>query len=175
MDDIICTIPSFDYGVWSISHYWAYEDGFSVGDADGNHDDCEEEDIPSATAVAEAWKEYSWWVLKNNGEDPLREFLVARTVESKWRVRLSNSIVGVVACEFRRNGRQVMRDALSQEVVNYLCLHPNRRNVIGVKKVSDVDPITRAGWHDFKIKSARSDAAIRRDIVNAAKRHLNIS
>ena len=99
MEDIICSLISCDQehpldpenAVWRLSYFWAYPDGtFSVCDEDGDHDDVEEDEIPSWDEIKEGEDAYYQWV-SQYGKDPLNQLHVSpeiseRTFEVFYRI-----------------------------------------------------------------------------------------
>lgn len=131
MGDIICTIPCRDAGHWRVRHFWAYGDGtYSECDSDGNHDDIDEEDIPSLDDQHMAWQEYSAHVAET-GEDPLNEFFVKRHVlrREAWRFKISPSILGIVVTQCQRAGKFLWPRELPAHAREYLNLHSSNHSM----------------------------------------------
>jgi len=115
--DIYCSIPwrcdcrdpinRCEAG-WHKTTYWVCDDGYSCDDySDGNHEDCDEEDIPSVEEQAQAWREYAEDCART-GRDPLGEYIHAKhkvSREAEWQALFQLSIVGVVLLGVRRRGR----------------------------------------------------------------------
>ena len=111
---------------WHLATYWSAGNGFTVDDfTDGDHEDCDEVDIPSHEAVIKAWNDY-YRDCGTTGSDPLGELSVARTTKSvqRWQVEFRHGIAGVVLTGHRRNGRGPWGSArdIPQELRESLCL-----------------------------------------------------
>ena len=185
MSDILMSLPeacgdrSCPVG-WHIWHIWTHDDGsYSICDADGNHDDIDADDIPSADEHAAAWLDYSRHVAAT-GEDPLCEFYVARTRKRReaWRVQIGNSIVGPIAARFMRGRREVSRDNLPQHVVAYLNLDAARRRLADFETWPDLAAagvvMSRNGWHAFhlNVETPRRADIVARELKRAARKHI---
>ena len=131
MEDIICTIPwhcgDKNCSVqWHLRHFWTYDDGtYSECDSDGNHDDIDAEDIPSADDQRRAWREYSAHVAET-GEDPLGEFTIKRHIVRRetWRFKIVPSILGAVVTQAQRARKFYWPRELPDHVRQYLNLRP---------------------------------------------------
>lgn len=129
MEDIICTVPwscgESDCPVgWHLSHYWIHNDGtYTVCDSDGNHDPCDEEDVPGWDECEEAWLDYSRHVAQT-GDDPLLEFFVRRTVKRKERYSAAfrKGIAGPVLIKLIRRGQAVPVQDMPDHVAEYLMI-----------------------------------------------------
>jgi hypothetical protein len=134
MDDIIQTMPwhcgERDCPVgWHQSNYWMQEDGSYTVDtySDGDHEDIDEDDLPSSDEVDEAWRKYHADAAET-GCDLLDALPVpaTRKRKRKWQVVFANSIVGPVLLMYRRNGRGEWtlshRQQPRQELTEYLLL-----------------------------------------------------
>ena len=137
-EDIICTVPEAcgdkdcKYH-FHLAHYWAYDDGtFSVCDTDGNHESCEESDVPNAEQECRLWLEYYEYVA-STGHDPCNEFRlpVDRKKPHQWQARVRNwigaSAHGLKVTGVRRRGRGPWIDPheATKEVQEYLFLGGN--------------------------------------------------
>jgi hypothetical protein len=133
MEDIVCTIPyqcgdreCGAPGGWHKANYWICSDGTYSYDslADGDHDPCDESDVPTADETKKAWGEYHQWVYKH-GLDPLNEFFTAgkpRRKTVKYLAWFKKSILGWVLIDVRRGGKQVPLSEMPSELVEYLCV-----------------------------------------------------
>lgn len=190
MDDIICTMPEAcgekDCPVgWHLAHYWAYGDGtYSVCDSDGNHDGCDESDVPTIEEQEAAWLDYSRHVAAT-GCDPLREFNVPRTTKRKERYTAAFrlSILGAALVAVRRGGKVVPLRDLPQRVVDYLCVERlngaagNLRYRGGWDELVGLDCVTvyrGTARVTFTLdhEEPRAEAAVEADLRKAARRHL---
>lgn len=189
MGDIICTVPEACDdkdcpAAWHLSHYWVYDDGtYSVCDSDGNHDPCDEDDVPSWEQVEAAWLEYSRHVAAT-GCDPLGEFMVARTTKRKERYTAAfrKGIAGPVLIKLTRGGKSVPVHEIPGRVAEFLMIkrtnNPNCNTFDGdwetlaacdgVKVYRGVARITFTIEHG----EPRGDAAVSADLRRAARRHL---
>jgi hypothetical protein len=127
MSETICTVP-WECGErecpvgWHVHHYCLDEDGtYTVCDSDGNHDPCEEGDVPAFDKQDAAWLDYSRHVAAT-GCDPLGEFMVARTTKRKERYTAAfrRSILGASLVAVRRAGKILTLRDLPQRVTDYL-------------------------------------------------------
>jgi hypothetical protein len=103
MEDIVCSCPYYcdDCDKWHITHYWAYDDGtYSECDSDGNHDGCDEEDVPTFEECDDAWCDYSKHVLET-GEDELSAFTIYREKEVTFVAVLADEADGIIVKEIR--------------------------------------------------------------------------
>lgn len=187
MEDIICTIPlqcgEKDCAAqWHLRYFWAYDDGtFSECDADGNHNDIDADDIPSADAETQAWREYAAWVAET-GVDPLREYAVARTIKRHevWRIRVRPSVLGAVVYQVMRNRKRYDPRELPAHVAQYLTIDAQKRNgaMIAFPDYEDFRarfPKYRLGrWMRIDIKHdvPRSASVVTRELKRAARRTL---
>lgn len=202
MEEIICTIPWHcgERGCpvgWHKANYWICSDGtISVDNyTDGDHDPCEEGEIPDYDQVSKAWLDYARDVVET-GADPLCEYNVKYSIEREqvWQAMFRNSILGCVCSGVRKNGRGAWikpQDA-PEEVRDYLCLEPYSDTGSGplvfkegmeqLKQyvAEDHHPVQRDRYAlKFKfpvtINTPRPESAVRRDIIAAARRHLRNS
>jgi hypothetical protein len=130
MEDIICTVPEFcgesdcPVGV-HLAHYWCYDDGtYTVCDSDGNHEGCEESDVPSFDQQTAAWAEYYQHVA-DTGSDPLNEISSVRETlkrRERYTARFRNSILGAVLVQVKRGRSEVNLRQLPERVAEYLCV-----------------------------------------------------
>jgi hypothetical protein len=194
MEDIICTVPEAcgesDCPVgWHLAHYWQYDDGtFSVCDSDGNHDDCDESDVPTADEQSAAWLDYSRHVAAT-GCDPLGEFAsVPRMTKRKERYTASfrKSIIGAALVAVRRAGKVVPLRDLPQRVIEYLDAERlngaagNLRFRDGWDKLIGLDCVklyrgTARVTFTLDAEEPRPAAAVDSDLRRAARRRLRKS
>lgn len=190
MEDIICTVPEAcgenDCPVgWHLAHYWANDDGtYSVCDSDGNHDDCDEGDVPSCEQQEAAWLDYSRHVAAT-GCDPLGEFNVPRATKRKERYTAAFrlSILGASLVAVRRAGKVVPLRDLPQRVVDYLCVERLNgaagslrygggwQELIGLDGVKVYRGTARVTF-TLNGEEPRPAAAVEADLRRAARRHL---
>lgn len=88
--EIILTIPTYDDDneSWYSEHIWIYCTGirtsYTICDSDGNHEPISKRDVNDLSKREhQLWREYSAWVIRHDGEDPIGEFLVKRTKTMK--------------------------------------------------------------------------------------------
>lgn len=184
MDDIIAT-QAWACGdktcaaQWHQRDFWAYGDGtFSVDEyGDGNHDDCDEADLPTPEEVDASWRAYAQHVVKY-GEDPLGEYFVRRhrTERQAWAFRFANSIAGPVLLQARRGRRPVPVSALPPHVRQYLNLHSDGRRLLDfstwddvVKAVGNIKP---GQWlrQTINHKAPRKTETVARELRALARR-----
>jgi len=193
MEDIICTVPEAcgekDCPVgWHLAHYWAYDDGtYSVCDSDGNHDGCEQSDVPTCEQHQSAWLVYSRHVAAT-GCDPLGEFNVPRATKRKERYTAAFrlSILGAALVAVRRGGKVVPMRDLPQRVADYLCVERlngaagNLRYEGGWQELIGLDSVkvyrgTARVTFTLDHEEPRAEAAVEADLRRAARRHLRES
>jgi hypothetical protein len=191
MDDIICTMPEAcgekDCPVgWHLAHYWAYDDGtYSVCDSDGNHDDCDESEVPTCEQQEAAWLDYSRHVAAT-GSDPLGEFKVPRVTKRKERYTAAFrlSILGAALVAVRRGGKVVPLRDLPQRVADYLCVERlngaagNLRFTDGWQSLLAIPEVkmhrgTARVTFTLDHEEPRPEAAVEADLRKAARRHLH--
>lgn len=98
MDDIILVQPWSEKGKWFKRSFWYYSESktYSVDElSDGDHEDCDEDDLPNWSDVEKEWLDYYRHVAET-GEDPLDEFYVKRShkVKQVWYVAFSRTADG---------------------------------------------------------------------------------
>lgn len=132
MDDIIATQPWTDGSGWHQRSFWVYSGGTYTVDeyTDGDHEDCDESDIPSADEIDAAWREYSQHVAQT-GEDPLHEYLVRRErkLREVWGFQFNTSIVGPVLLAARRGRTVVPAAEIPDHVRAFLGLRDDSRRL----------------------------------------------
>lgn len=187
MEDIICTVPwacgENDCPVgWHLHHYWIYDDGtYSVCDSDGNHDPCDEEDVPTSEQVCEAWLDYSRHVAAT-GEDPLCEFGVPRATKRKERYTAAfrKSILGASLAAVRRGNKTLPLHDLPERVTQYLdvegaggrlCYREGWDALLAIPEVKLYRGTARVAFtleHDVP----RPEATVAAELRRAARRHI---
>lgn len=108
MEDIICSCPYYcdDCEKWHVLHYWAYDDGtYSQCDSDGNHDPCEEDEVPTYKECDDAWYQYAKHVLET-GDDNLGEYTIHNEREVTFVAVLADAADGIVVEEIRNGDRR---------------------------------------------------------------------
>lgn len=177
MDDIIAQMPTFDHG-WYLSSFWRYEDGTYGIDSftDGDHDGIEEADLPTLEAIEAAWREY-YNDVALTGVDPLGQFLVKHTRPERWQFRLNDSIIGPVLVDARRAGRPYASHQLPPHVREWLTLEGTSRKITGFSTWAELEAaqpdVRRNRWLTVTLDGPRPGAAIRRDLVQLARRALD--
>lgn len=204
MTDIIATIPwccgERDCPAqWHTSNYWAYDDGTYTIDqyADGDHESCDMDDIPSASEINSAWRSYFEYVAQE-GLDPLDEFQFCvksmRTVKERWRIKFGDSILGPIVIRAHRGVQSVSALELPQHVKDYLLIKPDANQGQPV-----LQPVLDMTWKELielpdvkKIRAPfgarqasvsfllerhvpRSDSVVARDLRKAARARLSQS
>ena len=89
---------------WHQATYWSMGDELSVDTyTDGDHEDCEEGDLPSPGEVDAAWEDYRKHVA-TTGDDPLVGYMVRGTYNRRARfvAEFRNGIGGAIFCRWRR-------------------------------------------------------------------------
>lgn len=172
---------------WHLANYWidTTNGGYTVDRyGDGDHEDIEAEDIPTAEETTEAWSEYAQYVAKM-GEDPLGEYTVSYYIPviEHWRLEIHKSLSGPIVALASRNNRRVALQELPQRVRDYMHVTSGQNPTLLYLSIawgelldcSEITPHKR--WPDiiaiakFTLvhKKPRKDSAIRRDIIAAAK------
>lgn len=186
MSDIICT-QAWTCGdkdcaaQWHQRNFWAYSDGtFSVDEySDGDHETCDESDLPTSATIDASWREYAQHVAAT-GTDPLGNYYVRseRTERQAWAFRFSRSIVGPVLLQARRGRRVVPSSELPKHVRQYLGLHQDGKRLEGFSNWAEfaaaVDGVKPGCWfrQEIEHKVPRKPETIARELRAAARRHL---
>lgn len=186
MSDIICT-QAWTCGdkdcaaQWHQRNFWAYSDGsFSVDEyGDGDHEDCDESDLPTNDEINASWREYAQHVVQT-GQDPLGNYYVRsqRTERQAWAFRFGPSIVGPVLLQARRGRRVVPASELPEHVRQYLGLHQDGKRMEGFGSWDEfaaaLGGLAPGRWHcdTLEHKTPRNPEAIARELRAAVRRHL---
>jgi hypothetical protein len=124
-EDIISTVPwhcgntdGCEQG-WHLANYWVYDDG--------DHDPCENADVPTYEEEQQAWRDYYQHVART-GLDPIGQFRlpclgkVKRIWQARLRTWIGISLRGPRVCGVRRRGRGRWLSLTESppEVVQYL-------------------------------------------------------
>ena len=191
MGDIIATVPwhcghedGCEVG-WHKRTFWQYADGtFSVDEyADGDHEDCDEADLPSVDDEAEAWQGYYRSVAKGRG-DPLHEFNIRRVNARAHRfaATFSPSITGPYLVRVDRGRVELRLTDVPPPVLEYLCVDKRGKGwvcsvpwetLVGLHTVVVLRNGKARATFTLNIVTPRSPAAIRRDIIKAARTAIN--
>ena len=181
MSDIIATIPwhcgngdGCTVG-WHQSNYWCYADGsYSVDSyADGDHEDCDAEDVPASEEIDAAWLDYSRWVVEH-GKDPLSNFFVRRTKQTRERYRAEwrNSIAGPRLVSVKRAGRERLSD-LPDHVRSYLDIGElTWSELIALPAVRAIGATSARADFVLEGKAPRLPSAIQRELRKLARKHI---
>jgi hypothetical protein len=183
---------------WHLSTYWIdttnSETGYSFDEfTDGDHDDCEEDDLPTAEDEAAAWEQYHR-ACAESGDDPLGQLSgirhLIRRLE-RWQVEFQISIVGLVLRRVRRRSRgpwlNPSDDAVPAELREFLLVEPVgaiwalRDDAIKTTDAVAACPEFAAQRHkagaarvkglvSVEVLRPRPGSAIARDIKRAARR-----
>lgn len=175
---------------WHLANYWIDTDngGYTVDRyGDGDHENIEAEDIPTAEEDTKAWSEYAQHVIEA-GEDPLSEYTVSyyTLVIEHWRLEIHKSLSRPTIAIASRNNRRVALEELPQHVRDYMTVAPSQNprllqlNTAWEELIDCPEVTPHKRWPDIiaiakfelKHKKPRKDSAIRRDITAAAKRSL---
>ena len=166
---------------WHQRNFWAYRDGtFSVDEyGDGDHEDCDESDLPTCEEIDASWNEYAQHVAAT-GEDPLGNYFVrrARTDRQAWAFRFGPSTIGPVLIQARRGRNVVPASELPQHVREYLDLHQDGRRVQGFESWDDfaaaLGGLKPGRWHrnTLEHRAPRNTETIARELRAAARRHI---
>lgn len=184
MEDIICT-QAWACGdkdckaQWHQRNFWAYSDGtFSVDEySDGDHEDCEESDLPTFEEIDASWREYAQHVAAT-GEDPLGNYYVKRETRRNetWFFSFGKSIVGPVLLRARRGRREVFVSQLPQHVRDYLNLHAHNHRLLDFSTWADLEaalPGVKPGrWlkQSIEHRAPRKLETVARELRAAARR-----
>jgi hypothetical protein len=188
MDGIICT-QAWTCGdkdcpaQWHQRNFWAYSDGsYSVDEySDGDHEDCEESDIPSQAEIDASWREYAAHVAATE-QDPLGNYYIRRerTERQSWAFQFNKSIIGPVLLRARRGRRDVPARELPQHVREFLGLDAQARRLEGLSwdELEASNPGLKAGrWARYTIehRAPRKPETVARELRAAARRDLSKS
>jgi hypothetical protein len=166
---------------WHQRNFWAYSDGtYSVDEhSDGDHEDCDESDLPSHQEVDASWRDYAAHVAAT-GLDPLGNYYVSRSVGRRevWHFAFNKSIVGPVLLRAKRGRRVIPGHELPKHVRDYLGLDALARCLTGLswQELGDAMPGLKAGrWtrHEIEHHAPRKPETIARELRAAARRHLS--
>ena len=175
MSDVIMEMP-YNCGEkdcpvgWHKTSYHIRMDGagYTVCDEDGDHEDIDEEELPSWDEYDKAWNRYykdvAW-----SGTDPLDQFMVRDTYKAKrrYKVEIRNSIGGVMVCGWKQGRKPWSFKHLPRSVAEYLLCYKydEKFNMIYGRRplkepFPDVAPVD-AGyrWDEF-MEVVRSDKTI---------------
>ena len=165
---------------WHVRNFWVYDDGtYSVDEfSDGDHEGCDEADIPTPEEISASWREYALHVAET-GRDPLDNYFVRthRVREQHWSFCFGPSIVGPVLLRALHGRRRVLGLDLPFHVREYLNLHRDGRRLLDFStgeefaQGADVKP---GKWTHHKItyRQPRAPETIAREKRAAARRHL---
>ncbi len=163
---------------WHKRNFWAYGDGtYSVDDfSDGDHEDCDESDLPSSEEIDASWRDYAAHVAAT-GSDPLGNYSVSRSVGRRevWHFAFNKSIVGPVLLRAKRGRRVIHAHELPQHVRDYLGLDKSARILTGLlwEQLQEHIPGLVAGrWtrHVIKHHAPRKPETIARELRVLARR-----
>jgi len=108
---------------WHKSTYWCDDDGTYSCDrfTDGDHENVQQDDMPSLEEEVNAWKDYARYVLKTSA-DPLYEYSVkhTRSVKESYYAQVRRSIAGPRLVLLRRGRTEVPFDEIPQHVLDWL-------------------------------------------------------
>jgi hypothetical protein len=162
---------------WHQRNFWAYSDRtYSVDEySDGDHEDCEESDIPSPEEIDASWREYAAHVAAT-GTDPLGNYHIRRerTEPQSWAFQFSNSIVGPVLLRARRGRRDVPSRELPQHVRDFLGLDAQARRLEGLSwdELEASNPGLKAGqWVRYTLehRAPRKPETVARELRAIAR------
>ncbi len=167
-------------GGWHVGNYWTQDEGGYTYDkfSDGDHDDCAESALPSADEIEKSWRRYSEWVLAN-GEDPLGNFMVKRTVQVQqpWHFRFNPAIIGPMLVGARLGRKAFTHRNVPEHVREYLNLSSQGQlqDFKTFPELQVAQPLVKPGrW--FRVildhQQCRSDKAYVRELKTLARKHL---
>ena len=181
MQDVITQVPWRTDTGWAQATYWG-GDEFTVDRyTDGDHDDIEEADVPTADAVKQAWREY-YQDVASTGADPLGVFAseawsTIKRVE-RWQFKFNNSIIGPVLVAARRAGRDYHGRDLPTHVQFWLTLAPNGLRITSMRTWAELEAaqpsVRRNVWFTVRLDgmARREERLVKRDVQRAARRAL---
>lgn len=177
---------------WHMSNYWLYEDGtYSIDKyADGDHEDCELEDVPSYADYLQAEIDYAWYV-HDKERDPLNLFNVPVKRKKKLKCKawfLKGRKTEAYLVRITIEGKDTNVRVLPGDVRDYLSLI---EPCTGLTAERMVVPRTSLPWDelaaaaDVKVKGdfavatftldrevSRADTTIERELRRAARRRI---
>ena len=131
MNDIIAEMPwhcgERDCPVgWHKINYWIQLDGGYTVDSysDGDHEDIDEEDLPSVEKIDAAWERYRKDVVAT-GEDPLSQYSVSHTYKrrARYKIEFRNSIGGAFLCRWKQGRKPWSYDLPPEHLAGYFLLY----------------------------------------------------
>jgi len=160
---------------WHQSNYWCYADGsYSVDSyADGDHEDCDAEDVPEGEEIDAAWLDYSRWVVER-GEDPLGNFFVRRMKQTRERYRAEwrSTVSGPRLVSVKRAGRERLSD-LPDHVRSYLYIGElTWSELIALPTVRATGATTARAEFVLAGKAPRSARVIQRELRKLTRKHI---
>lgn len=186
MEDIICSKPWWcDEHGWHKSSWWIYNDGtYSLDEfSDGDHEDCDEEEVPTSQELDEAWADYGLWCL-NHGEDPLNEFCINKTYAKKrvWVIDVRNWIgaksLGLKVVGAKSGGKYYRVNEFPQYLHEYLLLG-STGNIDGVYTFDQLNELLpRVGKNKYRVeleeKIPYSESTVKRNLRKKVRRYLRM-
>jgi|SaaInlV_165m_DNA_1040744.scaffolds.fasta_scaffold25439_2 hypothetical protein len=108
---------------WHQANYWMQEDGTYTIDnySDGDHQEIEEDELPSHEECQREWNEYYKDVLAT-GEDPLSSFFMGYSykVRRAYVVELASSIAGTIVSRWKPKRGDWTYELPKKELAEYL-------------------------------------------------------
>jgi hypothetical protein len=160
--------------------------------SDGDHDDCDEENLPSWEEIDADWREYHQFVAET-GSDPLSEFMVRRnrTFKEIWYASFGQYIGGVCISRLQHAGRRYCHfHEISEQVRDYLMLvesgNPSLLHMditwLSLSEVLERDPgralhrmeIDRTVLRPEKVVARELKAAARKTLAYMSKPHSTV-
>ncbi len=191
--DIMFSIPSYDddRDSWYQEHIWftgtEKRQRYTICDSDGNHEPIGKREVNKLEKEHEQlWLNYSKWVIKHNGEDPIGEFFVktSKTIKRNYVAYFQHWIGedkhGLALKSVRWSGGLLRPDELPKGFQEFLCIKKigDRYCMDGIteKELKEAPDIGYVGNGYFKGKAEWKEPipeeTIRRDTIRIAKRHI---
>ena len=181
--DITMTLPYYcdDCETWHKQFVWCHDDPlnpYTICDEDGDHEACDEADLPTIEEHDKAWLEYARWVVEH-GQDPLDNYYVkpSRAVRERWQIRVNDSVAGPILLAARRDKRTYRTAAeLPVRMREYLNLKRMRLADFATwAELESAQPGIKPGkWWTILLDThaMRSEFSLARELRKAARSHL---
>ena len=191
--DIILTIPTYDDDneSWYSEHIWMHCTGkrtsYTICDSDGNHEPISKRDVNDLSKREHQLRlDYSAWVVRHDGEDPIGEFFVKRTKTMKrnyvahFRHWVGEQKHGLALTHVRWAGGLQTPYQLPEGFRAFLCAEKvaDRWCMAGitVKELQDAPDVGYVGKGYFKgtaeWKENLPEEKVRKAVIRAARKHL---
>lgn len=158
---------------WHKADYWISETGYTVDRyADGDHEEIEEDEVPTFDKIDESWRRY-YADVAETGEDVLGELIVplTRSRKVKWQVVFSRSILGTTLRSARRNGRGpwVRSIDLPDELIEFLDVRKRRPDSVTHQHDATLDELRALAMDSPDCRVQRPERGFLKMIVTVSE------